>query len=85
MKFIRLRWTVYRVLTWLASRLDDKAFSVLVELDKKDRHFADRKWANELNARLIQMGEKPTRPWAQPMKPYAKKRWPDLYEQPTKR
>lgn len=85
MKFLRLRWTVYRVLTWLAFRLDQQAFSVLVELDKKDSHFADRKWANELNARLIKMGDKPTRPWVQPMKPYDKKRWPDYWERPLKR
>jgi len=82
-KFLRLRWTVYRVLTWLASRLDQQAFSVLVELDKKDSHFADRKWANELNARRALRGEPTSGMWVK--SDNSKKRWPDYWERPLKR
>lgn len=60
---------------------------MLSNLDKDDPHWADRKWANEMNARRIKRGEPMSRMWVKPdtaAQKKAKYRWFDIYDKPAK-
>jgi len=84
MTFIRLhlRWWLYNKLYEFHLWAERKSLDMIVKLDKDDPHFADRKWANELNSRRALRGEPMSGMWIKPDN--SKKRWHDYYERPIR-